>query len=390
MSAASYGRMKAVDNDSSLIPGRTPMKFESFLALICLAVLCITLSLGLWPFHSPRSDASWPPNQNALEFGKYSSAFSLRSLPPTTAPEATIEIWLLPRRIWDSGTALSFYNAETRSQFSIRQSLTDLALEAETQNPHINHRFCVDDLFRPRRPVFLTVTAGQQGVSVYLDGAPAKTVPHFPLAANAFTGRLIVADSAWQTDNWRGQIFALAIYHRALTPQEVRQNYTDWKQKGRPEIAADRRNVALYLFDEHTGSIVHDKSPSAIDLYIPPRYQVIDKIALEPVWSEFSLTRSYWSAALKNIVGFMPFGFCYYAFLSTVLKLKRAKLITILLGTAVSLTIEVLQAFLPTRDSGTTDILTNTLGTWVGVWSYTLFIPILTRFFPSLPLPKYQ
>jgi hypothetical protein len=58
MSATSYDRMKIEGNDSSPPPGRTPMKVR-LLALICLAVLCITLTLGLWPFHAPRNEVSW-------------------------------------------------------------------------------------------------------------------------------------------------------------------------------------------------------------------------------------------------------------------------------------------------------------------------------------------
>jgi glycopeptide antibiotics resistance protein len=361
----------------------------NFLALICIAVLCITLTLGLWPFHSPLNDVSWLGDQDGLRFRKYgtvigSGAFLISSPPDNS--ETSLEIWLQPNRVWDFATFLTFYKPGNLFQFSLRQSQLDLLVRTEAQDKLHHARtaelYVKDAFSRKPRPVFVTITSGAKGARIYIDGVLSAAAPEFPLSAGDFTGRLVLGDSAGQPDSWSGELLGLAIYYRQLTAAQVSRNYAAWKQTGRPEIAGDERNFALYLFDEHTGDVVRDKARSGVDLYIPERYQVMDKLFLEPFWTEFSMSRSYWEAALKNIVGFIPFGFCFYAYLAAGLPVKRATLVTVALGAAVSFTIEILQAFLPTRDSGTTDIITNTLGSWVGVASYRLLIPALARLFP--------
>jgi VanZ family protein len=72
----------------------------------------------------------------------------------------------------------------------------------------------------------------------------------------------------------------------------------------------------------------------------------------------------------RNIIGFVPLGFAACGFFSFGGTKHRAILLTILLGATTSLGIEVLQAFIPYRESGLTDVITNTLGTAVGALSF--------------------
>ena len=84
----------------------------------------------------------------------------------------------------------------------------------------------------------------------------------------------------------------------------------------------------------------------------------------------------YWDTFPKTIIGFVPFGICFCASLSA-RQVRRAEPVTVVLGMLVSFTIEFLQGYLPMRDSGTTDIITNTLGTYSGVFVWRAASPIL-------------
>lgn len=82
------------------------------LAFLCIAVLCIILALGLWPFHAPRNGATWLRNHDGLRFGRYSTVISprpFRAMNLQTDAGASLEIWLQPYRVWDYGTLLAIY-----------------------------------------------------------------------------------------------------------------------------------------------------------------------------------------------------------------------------------------------------------------------------------------
>jgi hypothetical protein len=359
--------------------GRVNWRTEGpkLLLLTCVLALSGMLVIGLWPFHSPRNQVTWLSGGNGLRIRRHGMILSSGRFRATdNAPDSpcSLEIWFEPARTWDSASLLSFYAPERRRQFSLLQSTTDFRLQSDILEEHyqtLSSRLDVADVFWQGKPAFVTITARSGQTSVYLNGAPVMTTAGFPISSRDFAGKLIVGNSPRAGDNWRGQVRGLAVYDGALPPSQVRQDFETWSRKGRPDVSGTDRPVALYLFDEHAGNVIHNQVPGGTDLYIPDHYAVVDQAFLRPFWVEYYPAWGYWkSVVLINVVGFMPLGFLFCAYFSLAGRIRRPALATILLGFTLSLTIECLQTFLPTRDSGTTDLITNTLGTSLGVWMY--------------------
>jgi hypothetical protein len=361
---------------------------RSFLGGMCVAVLCGILVAGLWPFHAPKNKVTWLAGENGLRFDYAGTIMSAGEFQPSVSPESpcSIEVWAQPALLHDSNTLLAFHTARNPIQLALLQSDTDLKVQHNlAPGPHgrRTEAFYIDNAFRSLRPLFITVSSGAEGTAVYIDGVLVRAAPSFRITANDCTGRLVVATSPVGNDDWTGQLRGLAIYRGELTPAQVARHYETWTGKGRPDLTGEERCVALYLFQEHGGNRVHSQVGSGPDLLIPERYQIVDQAFLAPFWKEFDLSWGYWKNAVKNVVGFVPLGFFFCAYFSLKPSVRRPALVTTILGVLVSITIEVLQAYLPTRDSGTTDIITNTFGTWVGVMLYRYVAATVgTRAFP--------
>ncbi len=350
--------------------------------ILCLFTLCATLVAGLWPFRSPTNEVSWVENENALRFGDHGTALSPRPLGfGGYGPPVSLEVWLEPDRTWTTGSVLTFYNPLKAEQFSMQQDYTDLVLQREVGNPDhqtSQTQIRVDDVFR-RRQAFITITSDGQNTSVYLDGHLATKSPGFGLSIRDLAGQLILANSPLRAHRWPGQLRGLAIYGSELSPEQVVRHYEEWTQRQAPTLVKHERALALYLFNEGGGKIIHNAIGSGIDLDIPTHYLVVDQLLLEPPWQEFYTQRNYLKNCVINIAGFVPLGFVFSLYFAAVCKMKRAWLAAIVIGGAVSLVIEVWQAYLPTRYSGMTDIITNTLGTGVGVMLYRASAALLAR-----------
>jgi len=281
----------------------------------------------------------------------------------------SVEIWLRPARASASATLLAFHDSG-QVKLALHQSLTDLAVERESAGnpfPWRSPLLYASRAFAEARPVFFSISSGANGTAIYVDGVLTRSSPSFWISPRDCDGRLTLGASPTNGNAWSGIVKGLAIYHRELTGAQALRHYQTWAAEGFPVLADGETCAALYLFSERAGAVAHNRAGERGDLLIPERYQVEDQALLTPFWREFRPSWSYVLDLVKNVVGFVPLGFVFCAWLRRTLSSSRAAWVTTILGMLVSVTIEVLQAYLPTRQSGMTDILTNTLGTWLGV-----------------------
>lgn len=338
------------------------------LALICFCIVLGMLAVGLGPFGRPHNDVSWLGDRNGLSLTGHSTILSqgaFTAATDTKEASSSIEIWVQLGRTNVSATLLGFSAPKAPNQLLLERYASKLVVTRENTNGR-RRRIGLGNVFQPGKPVFITITSGPRNTNIYLDGVLAEAFPGFRLERD-MTGRLVIGTSPEAESNWHGELRGLAIYSQELTAEQVSRHYAEWIRKQRPEVSDGEGAVAVYLFNERAGSTVHNSIAGGMNLIVPDRYLLLHQKFLEPFWEELTPARINWKDISINIVGFIPLGLAYSAFWSFIRPRKHAVIRTLVLGFAVSLTIEVVQSYLPTRSSGTTDLINNTLGTYLGV-----------------------
>jgi hypothetical protein len=355
--------MSFYERHKSLLLARLPQ-------FTCACVLLSIFVAGLWPFHAPRNEVTW--SDHGLRFGKHGSIASLgifEAVRSESNGACSLEVWLQPDRSRAAGTILAFFlPTGDVVRFALRQSLEDLVLQRpDSERSSKTARIYIERAFSNSKPVFFAIISGPAGTAIYKDGILVKTAPSFKLSVANLTGRLILGNMPSTTDNWVGQVNGLAIHDRELSANEVRKHFDDLTNNKQTGMEQASSIVAAYRFNEGKGNTVHNRLDSRTDLFIPKRYFVLRRRFFDLPWEEYRANRAYWKDVGVNIVGFMPLGFFFSSYFAYARKINRIAMVTIALGFFVSITIEFMQAFLPTRDSDITDVMTNTLGTVFGV-----------------------
>jgi hypothetical protein len=346
------------------------------LLAICALVLCALLVAGLWPLDPmPPNEVSRLANPNGLEFGHNATIYSSDVFHISASGGdsfCSLEIWLQPAFGYVKGpvTILAFYTPDDPLQFSLKQYADELLVQRDyrDQQDHLQTAgIKIEHAFQNNEQAVFTITSSPRGTAVYENGAFRESSSRFGLSCKSFSGQLIIGNSPVSYNTWQGRLLGLAIFHQGLSEEQASLHYGAWTRTLSPVASQNDRLLALYSFGQGSSRTIHDGTGSSPDLYIPETFKILHKKLLTAPWEEFSLDRSYAWDILVNVGGFVPFGFFFCAFFTWDGKRNRAVVATIVLGCFTSLTIELLQMFIPSRSSGVTDIITNTLGTVLGV-----------------------
>lgn len=357
----------------------------SVLGFACSLITAVIIIAGLWPFDfNPVNKVEWLQNRNGIRFYGQGMVLSQQPLNFGTNPLGTnsisIEILIFPHEESNNTIAsiVSLYDHESEV-FMVGQWISELIIRVPAFKAERKKRYReigIANALTKDVTHFITMVSEKESTVIYIDGILEKIVPNFSLRPidKELSGRLILGNSPDGTHALNGSFFGLAVYNQALLNTEVRDHYQG--HFGGPTMPA-----ALYLFNERSGELIHDYSGSGHDLVIPPVFQPLRKTVLEMPEKGFFFSRSNLNDIAINILGFVPFGFLVSAWLRLFKKrpLRSAYGITLFLGFCLSLAIELIQVYLPTRDSSFMDVISNILGTAAGVLLFKYALPSLHK-----------
>jgi len=356
------------------------------LGLLLLAITSGILVAGLWPFNfSPRNEVEWLKNTGGARFYGLGLAYTekpILSSPQTSIPTIqdsniplglSIELWLQAGTESAPYTAriLSLYDNQGIERVVLSQWKSGLILQKDIRGRHEERqpKLGIRNALPKGGKRFFTITSGAGGTCIYVGGKLLEKHPRFRLTSGKSLGpcQLILGNSPRGKQSWQGNLYSLAVYDVTLTEEQVFQHFQKWENQEGAFLSKERGLVALYLFDESSGPLAHDRAGN-YNLLIPSRFEALQKTVLVPPWKDFELSRSYALDIITNILGFIPFGFFLAAYLRTrkTPMAARSSLVTILAAGITSLIIELLQIYLPMRSSQCADVICNTLGAALG------------------------
>lgn len=359
-------------------------KSSPILLAVTIIVLLGTLFFGLRPKGFDFSNhVQWLKDRPGIHFEKYGLAYArldkkLFEKGFSKASGFSIEIAIQPERFDTTGFKfiLSIHDGNDQNQLLIGQWGSSLIVMNGDDYAHRKKttRISVKIAPEPLKEIFLSITTGPKGTNLYVDGELAQFNPGLALQFPQGTQpKLTLGNSVYGKHSWQGGVFGLGLYGYKLAPATIESHCIYWSDKKNFMSLKGDRPSLLYFLNKKNGEKAIDHANGKYPLRIPSQMHLLKKTILEHPLPESGLTKYFIKDAAINLIGFIPLGF----FLSAVVfqfsrGQKQAIMLSVLLCFGLSLTIEILQTWMPSRSSQSLDVILNTLGAILGALVYKL------------------
>jgi len=355
------------------------------------AILFGILIFGLIPKSlNLLNGVNWISNQAGIRFSNYGIAYTNPfSYPVGDNTSKTncfsIEVALKPAGYQTKGATFIFslHDGKDHNQLLMWQYHSWIIIMNGDDYDHKRgtERIAVDISSMPSKILLITVTTGEKSTEIYLDGQFVIRKYFSLKIPNGSKSSLVLGNSVYGRSPWHGDIYGLAFFGYTLTAQDAALHFDRWVQNNNFSFVKKEEPFILYVFDENVGERVFDHAGGNNNLIIPSRMQILKKTFLFSENTILRFNRSLFIDSIINILGFIPLGFILSA---TFVKIggtfdKHNILISVLFCFAVSLSIEIFQAWIPTRNSDILDLIFNTIGALVGATMYRFLISLINR-----------
>ena len=225
-------------------------------------------------------------------------------------------------------------------------------------------------------PVWITIVSDARGTRVFLNGRWVKSNSNLHLFFPSEKGdaRLVLGSSAYGRHAWQGEMRGLGFYDYALDDGAVRDRFEQWQSSGGAAGGRFEKDPALgpkivYRFGGAADGPVANMAGEQYTLMIPERMRIFKREFLRVPDLKVG-GWAFFQDVIVNFMGFMPLGILLHLVLHRLGAVDPRWDGWVVVGVAFvfSLTLEVAQAWIPSRDSSLQDLVLNTLGAGIGVW----------------------
>jgi hypothetical protein len=356
-------------------------------SLYCLvAIFLAILFFGLRPKDFSYSNGvNWIVDRAGIHFRKYGISYTnqfIEKIEDNTSESNnfSFEIALKIEKPHKNGFNFIFelHNGKDSDQLVLAQWRSWIIFMNGDDYAHErkSNRISLDTALRPDGPLFLTITTGSYGTKLYCDGKLIQEKKDLTLDLPCGgKSKLLLGNSVYGTSPWEGDLYGLAFYRSTLTNGDIAIHFNRWSEEHNFSFAKTDNPLVLFLFNEKEGEWANDHAEGNYPLNIPNKMKILERKILVPPWKDFRLDQNNIEDILLNVIGFVPLGFFLYAVLNRLdgNSMNHGILITSILCFVVSLFIEIVQAWIPSRMSSMIDLISNTFGGWIGSITFKFY-----------------